>query len=128
MHLPERPATLSEVGRRILGGADAGAEVKDFLHEFQVASTTTMLAERPPALSGQVPHGDRLDAYLQALAVYLSAKVDADPPQWTRPAIALPQPWFASSGPAIRNYLLLSSPAPFRMRNLFIDEDSLLVA
>jgi hypothetical protein len=128
MNFPERPASLTEVGRRILGGADAGAEVKDFLHEFQLASGTTMLAERPPALTGQVAHGDRLDAYLQALAVYLSAKLNADPPEWTRPAIALPQPWFASPGPAIRGYLLLSSPAPFRMRNLFIDEDSLLVA
>jgi hypothetical protein len=128
MRVPERPASLAEVGQRILGGADAGAEVKDFLHEFQVASAATMLAERPPALTGQVPHGDRLDAYLQALAVYLSAKLNADPPDWTRPAIALPQPWFASAGPAIRSYLLLSSPAPFRMRNLFIDEDSLLVA
>ena len=128
MHLPERPATLAEVGWRILDGADAGAEVKDFLHAFQISSTTTMLAERPPALNGRVPHGDRLDAYLQALAVYLSAKVNADPPDWTCPAIALPQPWFASSGHAIRNYLLLSSPAPFRTRNLFIDEDSLLVA
>jgi len=29
---------------------------------------------------------------------------------------------------AIRNYLLLSSPAPFQARNLFIDEDSLQVA
>jgi hypothetical protein len=34
---------------------------------------------------------------------------------------------FASPGAAIRNYLLLSSPGPFRSRNLFIDEDSLIV-
>ena len=32
-----------------------------------------------------------------------------------------------SPGAAMRNYLLLSSPAPFRSRNLFIDEDSLIV-
>jgi hypothetical protein len=41
--------------------------------------------------------------------------------------LPFPEPWFASPGAAIRNYLLLSSPAPFRSRNLFIDEDSLIV-
>ena len=128
MNFPKRPSSLAEVGQRILAGADAGAEVKDFLHEFQVSAGTAMLSVRPPSLTGKVLHGDRLDAYLQALAVYLSARLNADPPQWTNPVIALPQPWFASSGPAIRNYLLLSSPAPFRMRNLFVDEDSLMVA
>jgi hypothetical protein len=128
MNFPRRPSSLAEVGQRILTGADAGAEVKDFLHEFQVAAGTTMLSARPPSLTGNVLHGDRLDAYLQALAVYLSARLNTDPPEWTHPVIVLPEPWFASSGPAIRNYLLLSSPAPFRMRNLFIDEDSLMVA
>jgi hypothetical protein len=68
-----------------------------------------------------------LDAYLQALAVYLSTKLNCDPPSWTQPPIQLPDPWFASPGAAIRNYLLMSSPAPFRSRNLFIDEDSLTV-
>ena len=128
MNFPKRPSSLAEVGERILAGTDAGAEVKDLLHEFQVSAATTMLSARPPSLTGKMLHGDRLDAYLQAIAVYLSAKLNADPPEWTKPVIALPQPWFASPGPAIRNYLLLSSPAPFRTRNLFIDEDSLRIA
>ena len=128
MSFPKRSSTLSEVGQRILAGADAGAEVKDFLHEFQAGGRATMFLERPLLLTGRIQHGDRLDAYLQALAVYLSARLNTDPPDWTYPVIALPQPWFASPGPAIRNYLLMSSPAPFRMRNLFIDEDSLRVA
>lgn len=128
MKFSTRPSTLSEVGDRILAGADPGSEVKDFLHEFQATGQAAMCSTRPPSLTGRVENGERLDAYLQALAVYLSAKLDADPPEWTHPVIALSQPWFASAGPAIRNYLLLSSPGPFRMRNLFIDEDSLRVA
>ena len=102
--------------------------MKDFLHEFRFAGRTEMFSAQPPQLSGRVQHGARLDAYLQALAVYLSVRLDSDPPDWTRPPIALPEPWFASPGPAIRNYLLMSSPAPFRTRNIFIDEDSLQVA
>ena len=123
----QRPKTLTEVADHVLQGADAGMEIKDFLHEFQESGSHAMLQQPPPALAGLVEQGAMLDAYLQALAVYLSAKLDCDPPQWTRPAIQLPEPWFASPGVAIRNYLLLSSPAPFRSRNLFIDEDSLTV-
>jgi hypothetical protein len=103
-------------------------ELKDFLHEFQIRGSPAMLQLPPPTLAGRVARGERLDAYLQALAVYLAAQLNADPPEWTRPALQLPEPWFASPGAAIRNYLLLSSPAPFRARNLFIDEDSLHVA
>jgi hypothetical protein len=102
-------------------------EIKDFLHEFQLGGSPAMFQRAPPALTGIAEKGLMLDAFLQALAVYLSAKIDFDPPTWTQPAIQLPEPWFASPGAAIRNYLLLSSPAPFRSRNLFIDEDSLIV-
>jgi len=124
----QRPKTLVEVADHILEGADAGMEVKDFLHEFQAAGSQSMLDRKPLALADSVENGVMLDAFLQALAVYLSAKIDLDPPGWTQPAIQLPEPWFASPGAAIRNYLLLSSPSPFRSRNLFIDEDSLSVA
>jgi hypothetical protein len=123
----QRPKTLSEVAVHIVEGAGAGMEIKDFLHEFQACGSPAMLQQAPQALSGLVEKGAMLDAYLQALAVYLSVKLDIDPPHWTRPAIQLPEPWFASPGAAIRNYLLLSSPGPFRSRNLFIDEDSLSV-
>jgi hypothetical protein len=108
-------------------GADAGMEIKDFLHQFQVDASPTMLKPPPVALTGRVDKGQLLDAYLQALAVYLSVKLDVDPPAWTQPAIQLSKPWFASPGAALRNYLLMSSPAPFRSRNIFIDEDSLTV-
>ena len=127
MNCFQRPATLVEVAEHILQGADAGSEVKDFLHEFQVSGSPAMFREAPPTLAGHVERGEMLDAYLQALAVYLMVKLDCDPPAWTWPPIQLREPWFASPGPAIRNYLLLSSPAPFRTRNLFIDEDSLVV-
>ena len=127
MNFSPRVRTLAEVGSRILEGADAGMEIKDFLHEFQGERGQAMLVAAPPRLTGNVENGERLDAFLQAVAVYLAARSDLEPPPWTRPPVVLPQPWFASPGTAIRNYLLISSPAPFRTRNLFIDEDSLQV-
>ena len=123
-----RVGSIAEVARNVLAGAKAGMEVKDFLHEFQWRGAFSMLEEAPPELAGKVAEGEMLDAYLQALAVYLAAiRLKQDPPGWTWPPRQLARPWFASPGPAIRNYLLMSSPAPFRTRNLFIDEDSLTV-
>jgi hypothetical protein len=127
MNFFQRPKSLAEVAEHVLEGADAGMEIKDFLHEFKEGGSLAMLQQAPPTLSGRVEKGAMLDAFLQALAVYLAVKVDSDPPAWTWPAIQLPEPWFASAGAAIRNYLLMSSPAPFRSRNLFVDEDSLSV-
>jgi hypothetical protein len=127
MSFSRRAATLAEVAERVLEGARLGYEVKDFLHEFQAKREFSMLAEPPPRLARQVDDGELGDAFLQTLAVYLSARIDRDPPAWTQPPLQLRHPWFASPGMAIRNYLLLSSSAPFRTRNLFIDEDSLSV-
>jgi hypothetical protein len=128
MSFSPRPKTLAEVGRHIRAGGDPGFEIKDFLHEFQDAGSWSMVQEEPPRLDGNILDGKRLDAFLQALAVYLAVQIDHDPPEWTRIPICLPDPWFASPGVAMRNYLLMSSPAPFRTRNLFVDEDSLHVA
>lgn len=127
MNFTPRAASLAEVAQRTLEGSRFGYEVKDFLHEFQARQEFSMVAEPPPVLAGRVENGERWDAFLQALAVYLAARIQVDPPEWTQPPRALPDPWFASPGLAIRNYLLLSSPAPFRARNLFVDEDSLSV-
>lgn len=87
-----------------------------------------MLRNKPPAMKERRADGEMLDAFLQALAVYLAVKLDQNPPEWTHPAIQLKAPWFATPGAAMRNYLLISSPASFRSRNLFVDEDSLSVA
>ena len=127
MSFTQRARTISEISQRIAQGADAGYEVKDFLHEFQVSRSIQMLQEAPVKLEGRAPEGQLYDAFLQALAVYLAWDMDQEPPAWTRPAIQLAQPWFASPGVAIRNYLLISSPSPFRTRNIFIDEESLRV-
>jgi len=55
-------------------------EIKDFLHEFQASGSRAMLQQKPLRRAGLVDTGAMLDAYLQALAVYLSVKIDLDPP------------------------------------------------
>ena len=123
-----RAKTLAEVASRVRAGAEAGHEIKDFLHEFQEHGRFDMLQEAPNRLEGAVGEGRMLDAFLQALAVHLAVQVDHEPPEWTQNSIQLARPWFASPGLAMRNYLLMTSPSPFRTRNLFIDAESLTVA
>ena len=127
MSFSARAKTLAEVAQRIAQGGDPGYEVRDFLHEFYLAPSFTIIARKPPRLGVKARNGMRLDAYIQALAVYLATQLGQDPPAWTQPPVRLRTPWFASRGPELRHYLLISSPAPFRARNLFIDEDSLKV-
>ena len=122
-----RPQTIADVARHIRAGGDPGYEIKDFLHEFQDKGSLEMLLEKPPGMEDTVADGKRWNAFLQALAVHLAGKLNCDPPEWTWPPIRIMDPWFASPGTAMRNYLLISSPAPFRTRNIFIDEDSLRV-
>ena len=124
----QRPKTLAEVASHILDGGDAGREIKDFLHEFQAGGSPGMLQQTPTALADLVENGAMLDAYLQALAVYLSAKLDSDPPPWTRPH-SVTGALVCITGrrnPEITSYS--AARYPFRSRNLFIDEDSLIVA
>ena len=122
-----RVQTLAEVAANALKGAALGYELKDFLHEFKESPGFARLVKSPPDLAGHLPEGAVYDAFLQALAVFLSAQIRHAPPKWTQPPKMLAHPWFASPGAAMRNYLLISSPAPFRARNLFVDEDSLQV-
>jgi hypothetical protein len=43
-------------------------------------------------------------------------------PAWVnKPVFDLPEPWFMVPGEAMRNWQLVESPAPFRMRQIFAD-------
>jgi hypothetical protein len=57
-----------------------------------------------------------------AAMVELACALRAIPiPHWTRTILPLVDPWFGSSVLSLRHHLLISSPAPFRRRNIFID-------
>ena len=121
-----RPGSLAEVAawsdtRRAFSG-----HLADFLDQFYLQRERQMLEQEPACLAGVIEEGDVADAYLAATAVALARGIGARPPAWAGQASRkLRQPWFASTGPAIRATLLLESPAPFRERNLFVSENAL---
>lgn len=59
--------------------------------------------------------------YVAAMVEHACALQAIPIPHWTRAIVPLVDPWFASSAPRLRHYLLTSSPASFRRRNIFID-------
>ena len=46
---------------------------------------------------------------------------DTAPPSWTSEIAPLEEPWFAGGLRSLRPYLLVTSPVPFRRRNLFVE-------
>jgi len=59
--------------------------------------------------------------YVAAMVELACARREIAVPRWTVTVQPLDDPWFANTSTALRHYLLTSSPAPFRRRNIFID-------
>lgn len=59
--------------------------------------------------------------YVAAMVELACARREIAVPRWTLKVQPLAEPWFANTSAALRHYLLTSSPAPFRRRNIFID-------
>ena len=79
--------------------------------ELEGAVATAPSASLSPFLANYVAAMVELACALRAIPI----------PHWTRTILPLADPWFGSSISSLRHYLLISSPAPFRRRNIFID-------
>ncbi len=90
------------------------------LHDFLESLTARTLAA---AIQGANPQAlPAFEAnYLAAMVDYACARKQVIPPAWVGQICPLLSPWFASELVGLRLYLLVSSPAPFRQRNLFVD-------
>jgi hypothetical protein len=95
---------------------------------YGLAELNTLLTKLAPfELEGAVAAAPTLSlspfvANYVAAMVELACALRAIPiPSWTRTILPLVDPWFGSSVLRLRHYLLISSPAPFRRRNIFID-------
>ena len=102
--------------------------IPEFLDHFYLAKSPgaqiAMFAETPP------PTGSaRIDALLAAIAEYLIKQSRLGcPPEWCSHASrTLAEPWHTttSTDPGMIEYLTFSSPAEFRHRNIFTEEQPL---
>ena len=121
-----RPASLTEVARRVLDGHSFAMELADFLDAFRENPKLEALQEEPPLLDDQVAEGRRLDAFLAATGESLAMKHDLPLSGWMfDPRRSLDRPSFTCRTRAGRLFLLKDSPAAFKSRNLFVTGNAL---
>jgi hypothetical protein len=117
-----RPFTLLEVSERIDKGADPVKEFSEFLdHFYDKVTNFQMVAclEEEPIL---LKDGAR-NALFAAAAEYLSKRYQlSSVPEWVNgPQRKLREPWFTTPDEGMKEYLIYSSPAEFRSRNIFTE-------
>lgn len=118
--------SLADVARdlRVLDASDAYRAVIGWLDEISGAGETSveMAITEPPALTGDL----RLDALLAAAAEHAAFHADAKVPDWISGGDRfLRSAWFPIDLPSLRVRGLVSSPASFARRGIFIDRSDL---
>lgn len=92
------------------------AELHDVLASLPADALRHAVAAPPPeALPPQVAN------YAAAMIEYACARNNVAAPGWTRAIAPLATPVFGSQLESLRLHLLVSSPPPFRSRNIYID-------
>jgi hypothetical protein len=117
--------TLRDAYAQLLADENQQLPLPRFLNGFYTAHSEddqrALLADEPP-LTGDA----RWDAEAAAIAHYLSNQYAlGDPPEWAFHANRfLDQPWFAADidAPEFITYLTISSPAEYKMRNIYTEE------
>ncbi len=117
-----RPYTLKEAAEWSRTPDEFGLNTGDWEHEITRRITSrpelaARLAEAPPLLAGKFPEGDVYDAYMAALAEWLSDRNHIPRPEWVYDKRRMArEPWFSTPTYAT---LLVHTPASFKQRNIF---------
>lgn len=95
---------------------EALAHLNDFLWELSKKDFVSVVRDLPEAFKNTFQGN-----YIAAMVEMAAAQKDIPAPQWTQKYRGLKDPYFATDFKKLRLHLLVSSPPPFRKRNIFID-------
>lgn len=128
--MPYQPDTVSEAFNFIdIGQKTPWIAIGDFLDDFYRAKTTEekyALVKDPITTNIINPENLRWASFLAAAVDWLCRKYGVATPDWIhRAEYFLKQPWFLYSGWQLRAWLLVSTPPPFLMRNIFCGDRAL---
>lgn len=121
-----RPATIAQALARVRQGVDPRVALGDFLDDWR----RTPSAERAGLITDPIgPAGDDLHvrrwaAFFAATAEKLATDEGLPRPRWAASSqYRLPGPWFLEPALSLRAWLLASTPAAFKARNIFCGDD-----
>lgn len=104
--------------------SDAQARILQFVDDFRTRRRSIqrkLLEQKPPRTGSAL-----IDAYLAAIAEYLSSEVGLTAPAWVEdPNRFLKTWWIEGDVPSARPTAFAQSPAPFRRRGIFVSERAL---
>src|SRR6266849_4968509 len=114
--------SIAEVASQIYHGEDPWFSLGCFLHDwwcYGVDSRQDLIAEPPTRAT--TPEERRWAAFCAATVEELCARTSFPCPAWTnQPDYFLEQPWFYYPQPSQRDWLLSTTPGPFKRRNIFV--------
>ncbi|HEY7348681.1 MAG TPA: hypothetical protein VH599_10235 [Ktedonobacterales bacterium] len=117
-----QPQTAAAAFDRLLQGTDPWVAIGDFLDDWRRSperKRAALIAE-PIAEAGANPEFQRWAAFFAGMVERLCWSAGLPAPAWTtRPAYYLPKPWYLYPGTRIRAWLEETTPASFKMRNIF---------
>jgi hypothetical protein len=114
--------TARETFDRILAGTTPWVAMGDFLDDWRRigAQGRPGLVAEPIAEAGDDVEHQRWAAFLAATVEWLCWQDKLPFPAWTsNAAYRLPDPWFLYPGWRLRAWQLATTPAPYKMRNIF---------
>lgn len=122
------PGSAAAAFERVRRGENAHVALGDFLDDWRRTprQERAALVANPVASAGQGIELLRWAAYFAAAVEQLCALDSLKAPAWvSREEYRLPEPWFLVPGSALRAWLLVSTPVPFKRRNVFTGESAL---
>jgi hypothetical protein len=110
------PEAFAQLAREV----DRAAKISYPLAELNDLLTAATGAEVEALPRLEIADAYRLN-YVTAMVELAAHRTNVMPPLWTSDVEPLDRPYFIDPSMKLRWHLLISSPPPFRRRNIFID-------
>ncbi len=113
--------TVAETFTRIVQGTNPWVAIGDFLDEWRRSDAKDRFALiQEPIAPASTPEMRKWAAFCAAMVEWLCWQDDVATPDWTdQDSYVLPDPWFIYEGRRLYAWQLVTTPTPFRMRNVY---------